>query len=168
MLTDMLYNVRITKNTSAISDLKTKKLDKFDFGVEVLKLTQEYKDYVNKSHITSSSNLKDEFRYLMEDVDESSSMHDITVTGINLQIRKDASNLHSRRLGFNMAKLPEGGYTICIELFPVTMNNVSLDVVNTSNPPNYSLTTREALFTCTNGGFHPLNTFFGFKRPRNT
>ena len=34
------------------------------------------------SHITSS-HLKDEFRYLMEDVDESSSLHDMTVTGIN-------------------------------------------------------------------------------------
>ena len=76
-------NVKMTNNITAISDLKTKKLDKFDFGVEVIKLTQEYKDHVNKSHITSTSHLKDEFRYLMEDVDESSSKHDITVTGIN-------------------------------------------------------------------------------------
>ena len=33
-------NVRITNNTTAISDLKTKKVDKFDFGVKVLKLVQ--------------------------------------------------------------------------------------------------------------------------------
>ena len=76
-------NAKIVKNKSAIGALKTKKVDKFDFGVEVIKLTQEYKDSVSKSHITSSSHLKDEFRYLMEDVDESISMHDITVTGIN-------------------------------------------------------------------------------------
>ena len=97
--------------------------------------------------MTSSSHLKDEFRYLMEDVDESSSMHDITVTGINglqksphlfnkkaydLEIHKDAINLYSGRLGFNMYKLPEGEYTICIEFWPVTMNNVSVDVVSTS------------------------------------
>ena len=115
--------------------------------MEVIKLTQEYKNYVNKSHMTSSSHLKDEFRYLMEDVDESSSMHDITVTGINglqksphlfnkkaydLEIHKDAINLYSGRLGFNMYKLPEGEYTICIEFWPVTMNNVSVDVVSTS------------------------------------
>ena len=136
-------NVKITNNTSAIRDLKTKKVDKFDLGVEVLKLTQEYKDYVNKSHITSSSHLKDEFRYMyiMEDVDESSSMHDITVTGINdpprsphlfnkkaydLQNHKDVNNIYSGRLGFN--KLPEGEYTVCIEFFPVTRNNVSVNV----------------------------------------
>ena len=132
------------KMTSAINNLKTKKVDKFDFGVEVVKLTQEYKDYVNKSHITSSFHLKGEFRYLMEDVDESSSMHDITVTGINdLQksphlfnkkalIWKNASNLYSGRLGLNMYQLPEGEHTICIEFWPVTMNNVSVDVVSTS------------------------------------
>ena len=123
-------NAKITNNASAINDLKTKKVDKFDFGVEVMKLTQEYKDYVNKSHITSSSHLKDEFRYLMEDVDESSSVRNIIVTGINdlqksphlfnkkaydLKIYKDVSNLYSGRLGFQMYRLPEGEYTICIE-----------------------------------------------------
>ena len=140
-------NVKVTKNTTVISDPTTKKLDTFDFGVDVIKLTQEYKDYVNKSHITSSSHLKDEFRYLMEDVDESSSMHDMAVSGIDdfsrsphffnkkaydLQRHKDASNVYSERLGFNMYKLPEGEHTSCIEFFPVTMNNVSVDVVSTS------------------------------------
>ena len=31
-----------------------------------------------------------------------------------------------------MYKLPEGEYTICIEFIPVTMNNVSVDVLSTS------------------------------------
>ena len=31
-----------------------------------------------------------------------------------------------------MYKLPEGEYTICIEFFPVTKNNVSVDVESTS------------------------------------
>ena len=40
------------------------------------------KKYVDESHITSSANLKDEFRYLMEDIDDSSSEINIVVTGI--------------------------------------------------------------------------------------
>ena len=31
-----------------------------------------------------------------------------------------------------MYKLPEGEYTICIEFWPVTMNNVNVDVASTS------------------------------------
>ena len=65
-------------NTTKITDLQTKKLDKSSFDQEVLKL----KDYVNESHITSTTQPKDEFRYLMEDVDESSSEYGIEVTGI--------------------------------------------------------------------------------------
>ena len=83
----------------------------------------------------------------MEDVDKSSSVHDMKVTGINdlqksphlfnkkaydLEIDKDVNNVYSGRLGFNMYRLPEGEYTICIEFWPVTMNNVSVDVVSTS------------------------------------
>ena len=40
------------------------------------------KKYVDESHITSSTNSKDEFRYLMKDADESSLEFNIAVTGI--------------------------------------------------------------------------------------
>ena len=86
----------------------------------------------------------------MVDVDESRSMHAhaMTVTaGItnfsrsphlfnkkayDLKIGLYVQNRYSGKLGFNMYKLPEGQYTICIEFFPVTMNNMSVDVVSTS------------------------------------
>ena len=50
--------------------------------VDMLKTEEELKKYVNESHITSTSHPKDAFRYLMGDVDESSSEHDMEVTGI--------------------------------------------------------------------------------------
>ena len=45
-------------------------------------LTNAYKKYVNESHLKPSGQQKDVFRYLMEDVSESSSESNITVTGI--------------------------------------------------------------------------------------
>ena len=50
--------------------------------VDMIKTEEELKKYVNESHITSTSHPKDAFRYLMGDVDESSSEHDMEVTGI--------------------------------------------------------------------------------------
>ena len=48
----------------------------------LLEQKTKLKKYVDESHITSSTNLKDEFRYLFEDVDDSSSEANISVTGI--------------------------------------------------------------------------------------
>ena len=45
-------------------------------------LTDRFDRKINQSHISSSTNKKDVFRYLMEDVDESASEHDIIVDGI--------------------------------------------------------------------------------------
>ena len=75
---------------------------------------------------------------------------------------KDINNIYSGRLGFNMYKLPEGEYTICIEFFPITMNNVSVDVVSTSlniNQQNNFLTIQDQLFICINGVFHHLSIY---------
>ena len=47
-----------------------------------MKQKKKSKKHVDESHITSSTDLKDEFGYLMEDVDESSSESDIKVTGM--------------------------------------------------------------------------------------
>ena len=115
--------------------------------VDMLKTEEELKKYVNESHITSTSHPKDAFRYLMDEVDESSSVHDMEVTGItdfsnsphhfnkkayDLKITKDHFNEYDGRLGFNMYKLPEGEYTVCVEFFPASMDGVSVNVVSTS------------------------------------
>ena len=69
--------------------------------------------------------MKDEFRYLMEDVNESSSEERIRVDGIvdyanspheinkkayDLKLTKMSDNNYISRLGFNMYKLPKGDY----------------------------------------------------------
>ena len=110
-------------------------------------LTDRFDRKINQSHISSSTNKKDVFRYLMEDADESSSEHDIIVDGIidfsgsphnvnkkaySFRIGKGPQNQYSSRIGFNMFKLLEGEYTLAIEFFPPSMTNLSVDVVSTS------------------------------------
>ena len=100
-----------------------------------------------KDGIIDSHSLKDEFRYLMEDVNESSSESNIEVDGISdleksphkhnkkaydLKLKKTSGENYASRLGFNMYKLPEGEYTICVEFFPVKMTNVSVNAVSSS------------------------------------
>ena len=102
---------------------------------------------IKESHITSSTNKKDVFRYLMENSDESSSENNIIVDGIvdfsgslhnvnkkayKFKMGKDAQNEYSSRIGFNMFKLPEGEYTLAIEFFPPSTTNLSVSVVSTS------------------------------------
>ena len=95
--------------------------------VEVNVGLKNYRDKkITESHISSSTNKKDVFRYLMENVDESSSENNKKVTGIvnfsgfphnvnkkaySFEMGKDVQNEYSSRLGFNMLKLPKGGYT---------------------------------------------------------
>ena len=100
-----------------------------------------------KDGIIDSHSLKDEIRYLMEDVNESSSESNIEVDGIidleksphkhnkiayDLKLKKTSGKNYASRLGFNMYKLPEGEYTICVEFFPVKMVNVSVNAVSSS------------------------------------
>ena len=102
---------------------------------------------IKESHITSSTNKKDVFRYLMENADESSSENNIIVDGIvdfsgsphnvnkkayKFKMGKDAQNEYSSRIGFNMFKLPEGEYTLAIEFFSQSTTNLSVSVVSTS------------------------------------
>ena len=103
---------------------------------------------ITKNTITATSHPKDEFRYLMEDVDESSSESNIVVTDIvdfqqsphkinkkayALKIDKRSSdNMFLGRIGFNMFKIPEGEYTICVEFFPGKMNGVNVNAQSTS------------------------------------
>ena len=102
---------------------------------------------IKESHITSSTNKKDVFRYLMENADESSSENNTIVDGIvdfsgsphnvnkkayKFKMGKDAQNEYSSRIGFNMFKLPEGEYTLAIEFFTPSTTNLSVSVVSTS------------------------------------
>ena len=53
-----------------------------DLVLDIIKTKDKIKKYVDELHISSSTNLKDEFSYLMTDVDDSSSEANISATGI--------------------------------------------------------------------------------------
>ena len=110
---------------------------------------------IAKNTITATSHPKDEFRYLMEDPLQSSSELNIVVTGIvdfqsphkinkkayALKIDKRSSdNMFLGRIGFNMFKIPEGEYTICVEFFPGKMDGVNVNAVSTSLNVNQQAT----------------------------
>ena len=116
-------------------------------GDVIVGLKTYFDTKIKESHITSSTNKKDVFRYLMENSDESSSENNIIVDGIvdfsgsphnvnkkayKFKMGKDAQNEYSSRIGFNMFKLPEGEYTLAIEFFPPSTTNLSVSVVSTS------------------------------------
>ena len=126
-----------------IDDMTQKKFLKFDgtnsmtavnvdfMQSEITSLSDLVSQTIHESHITSSTNKKDAFRYLMEDADESSSENNIDVLGINdfpespHQINKKAyflkllfekdSHQYRSRLGFNLHPLPVGYYTMVVE-----------------------------------------------------
>ena len=98
---------------------------------------------IHESHITSSAQKRDTFRYLMEDADESSSENNIQVLGITdfsesphqinkkayslkLLFEKGSANQYRSRLGFHLYKLPVGYYTMVVEWFPPEMNEISV------------------------------------------
>ena len=112
-------------------------------------ITNAYKQYVDHSHISSSGQQRDAFRYLMEDTDDSSSENNIVVTGIvdfaaspheinkkayefTLVKDTDGSNDYRSRIGFNLYSLPLGYYTIIIEYMPPEMTNVIVTVQGTT------------------------------------
>ena len=93
------------------------------------------KKYVDDSHNTTGLP-KDSFRYVMEEVDESTSESGITEVAIvdfpnsphlynkkayAFKVAKDDTNLFAGRLGLDMYLLPEGEFTLCIEFFPAKM-----------------------------------------------
>ena len=106
-------------------------------------ITNQYKKYVDDSHVSPSGSQKDVFRYLMEDTDQSSSESSIQVTGIvdfansphtinkkayKLTLTKDSdgSNEYRSRIGLNLYQLPLGLYTMIVEFFPPEMSNISV------------------------------------------
>ena len=127
-----------------------------------LLLTASFYKKINESHIGSSTDKKDVFQYIMEEVNEStsenniivdgikdfpSSLHDVNKKAYSFRMGKGAENWYSSRLGFNLYKLPEGEYTLAIEFFPPSMDQVTVSVVcallnigqqSTKLFPNYS------------------------------
>ena len=108
--------------------------------------------YVDQSHLSQSRIQKNEFLYLMQTADESSSESNINVIGIKkfpktphmlnknaykFTMGKDAQNKYASRIGFNFYKLPAGAYTFVVEFFPPTLTNVSIDCRSTSINVNY-------------------------------
>ena len=73
----------------------------------------------------------------MEEVNESTSENNIIVYDVNkkayvFRMGKEGQNRYSSRLGLNMFKLPDGEYTLAIEFFSPTMDEVSVSVVSAS------------------------------------
>ena len=118
-------------------------LGKNEISTNTTALTNFITKQLNESHVSSSTNKKDVFRYLMEDADQSSSENNVGVLGISdfpesphqinkkgydiqLVLEKDSPNQYRSRLSFNLHSLPVGYYTMVVEWFPPEMNEVSV------------------------------------------
>ena len=112
-----------------------------------LSLTASFNKKINESHSSNSADKKNVFRYIMEEANEPTSENNIIVDGIkdfpssphdvnkkaySFRMGKGAENWYSSRLAFNLYKLPEGEYTLAIEFFPPSMDQVTVSVVSAS------------------------------------
>ena len=104
------------------------------------------KSFVETSLVSQSGLQQNVFLYQMTNVLESSSVTNITVTGIktfpntphtlfkkayHFTIGKNAQNEYNARIGFNFYRVPTGAYTYVVEYFPPFMINVSVDCLST-------------------------------------
>ena len=117
---------------------------------------------------------KNVFRYLMEDVDESSSENNIAVSGIvrfdasihqndknayRMTLIKDlGSDDYRSRIGFNLGSLPIGYYTFVCEFFPIVMSNVSVTALGTTISINSQATKTFPTYAKTLIQFHRWNS----------
>ena len=126
---------------------------------------------IHESHITSSTQKRDAFRYLMEDADQFSSENNIEVLGINdfpesphqinkkayspkLLFEKGSPNQYQSSLGFNLCKLPVGYYTMVVEWFPPEMNEISVTAQATTISISNYTTKKFEKYTKTVINFH--------------
>ena len=138
-------------------------------------ITTSYKKYIDESLISSQEHFrKNAFLYLMEDVDESSSENNISVTGIidyalsihqmnkkvyQLRLNKDLGSTDYRsRIGFNLGSLNIGYYTFVCEFFPPTMTNVSVTASGTTISITKQATKTFPTYTKTLVQFHRWNS----------
>ena len=151
----MLGSINMNKNKIINLPKPTEENDAVNMEFLDLKIDDLNKK-ITKNTIAATSHPKDEFRYLMEDSFQSSSETNIVVTGIvdfqqsphkinkkayALKINKRSSdNMFLGRIGFNMFKIPEGEYTICVEFFPGKMDGVNVNAVSTSLNVNQQAT----------------------------
>ena len=151
----MLGSIDMNKNKIINLSKPTEENDAVNMEFLDLKIDDLNKK-ITKNTITATSHPKDEFRYLMEDSFQSSSETNIVVTGIvdfqqsphkinkkayALKINKRSSdNMFLGRIGFNMFKIPEGEYTICVEFFPGKMDGVNVNAVSASLNVNQQAT----------------------------
>ena len=113
----------------------------------IITLTNNFTKKINESHISRSTGKRNVFKYIMDDVNESTNESNIIVVGItdydesphdlnkkaySFRMGKNAQNLYPSRLGFNMYKLPDGEYTLVNDCFPPTMDQVTVSVASTS------------------------------------
>ena len=151
----MLGSIDMNKNKIINLPKPTEENDAVNMEFLDLKIDDLNKK-ITKNTIAATSHPKDEFRYLMEDSFQSSSETNIVVTGIvdfqqsphkinkkayALKINKRSSdNMFLGRIGFNMFRIPEGEYTICVEFFPGKMDGVNVNAVSTSLNVNQQAT----------------------------
>ena len=107
---------------------------------------------IHESHITSSAQKRDAFRYLMEDTevlginDFAESPHQINKKAYSLKLlfEKGSPNQYRSPLGFNLYKLPVGYYTMVVEWFPPEMDELSVTPqATTISISNYTTKTFE-------------------------
>ena len=130
---------------------------------------------IHESQIVNSGRKRDAFRYLMENVLESSSENNIEVLGIvdfsnsphqinkkayqlKLLFEKSSPNQYQSRLGFNLYKLPVGYYTLVVEWFPPEMNELSVAVQGTTISISKFATKTFETYTKTVINFHRWNS----------
>ena len=92
-------------------------------------LTTNYKKYVDESHLPPSGQQTDPFRYLVEDIDESSNENNIVVSSIG---RYGASPHQVNKNTYLFTVLKDQGsisfYTFVVEFFPPEMTNVRVSL----------------------------------------
>ena len=120
-----------------------------DLALPVATTDATNKAYVDATHLGASSYQSNPFKYLMNDVDESSRENNIVVinishfTGSPHSINKnaylltlikdgDGSNQYRSRIGFDIFSLSLGFYTLVVEFFPPDMQNVSVHASSTT------------------------------------
>ena len=70
-------------------------------------ITNAYKQYVDHSHVSPSGQQRDAFRYLMEDIDDSSSENNIQVTGI-VDLAASPHQINKKAYEFTLVKDTDG------------------------------------------------------------
>ena len=79
------------------------------------------------------SQVRNRTSYVTDIVDFQQSPHKINKKAYALKIdKRSLDNMFLGRIGFNMFKIPEGEYTICVEFFPGKMDGVNVNAVSTA------------------------------------